>query len=265
MVGHRRQFKPDLSPNTTSLAMFSKLTSLITIVASLPLTLAQVCDCEGAVATLYDGSATCDPSARRASCTWMYPHTCCRFLEGSMAAPKVVLWHSASMIGIEDLPDGETGWALHTASGISCRKTLVSPSGGCLNLDGRKEVFGASWRFCKDDASMCPGETWRTSVSNDGGEECTHTVSPDVFYLREREGQEARAFDSKVVNVLDKEGAIDWETFMVREEKRDVFRMVVEGHGDGLSVQQVNALRKVAEDDERRGFRASWLPDTSRR
>ncbi|TFK25904.1 hypothetical protein FA15DRAFT_589623 [Coprinopsis marcescibilis] len=213
--------------------------------------------CEGAVGALYDGSTTCDPATRAAVCTWMVPRECCRSF-----------WHSGSMTHISGLPEGEAGWGLLPQSYTSCagnasRNSRADP--GCLSHDGAKTVFGVSWAWCHQDLSATPfcGKPITGAVDNvtqlnsdvgDSAGGCERPVSPDIFYLYEKEGEAAKPYSQMVTMTLDKAGAIDWSTRTVKLDKADVFQSVVAAYGDGLKGAQLNALEILAKDDARHGF-----------
>ncbi|TFK25915.1 hypothetical protein FA15DRAFT_638678 [Coprinopsis marcescibilis] len=207
--------------------------------------------CEGAVGVLYDGSANCDPATRAAACTWMVPRSCCR-----------KLFHSGSMSHFSDLPEGPAAWAIAPAlnalvCGEASRTSRVDP--GCLSHDGAKTVYGVFWAFCHDDfknAPLCRQSAVAKDLSSapTRPSECDRAVLPDVFYLYDGEGKEAKPYSERVVMFLDQAEAVDWDTRRIKADKMDVFRSVAAVHGDGLNGMQLNALQKLDEDDARRGF-----------
>ncbi|KAJ3541772.1 hypothetical protein NMY22_g3762 [Coprinellus aureogranulatus] len=215
----------------------------------------------GAVATFYDGDADCDPARRAKSCTWMYPNRCCTDVRGY--PPVWTLYNSASMYGIEDLPDGDAGWGI---AGANCGDTQAGPTlhrNGCLNRGGGKNVGGAYWDFCRDRPQVCANRlvgTRLTSRSNAALDDdqpephCEESVTPDVVFIREVAGEAGRPFsDSVAQKAFGDADVVDWETLTVKEGKLDVFHELVGVYGDGLSGQQVKAMKVLAEEDRKRG------------
>lgn len=273
----------------------SLLSSLVTLVVCAVIAgraLAQACDCQGAVATLYDGSTDCDPAKRVKSCTWMIPNRCCSDTRGYPPTYVSVLfhkneyvshqrasylvqyyYHSASMHGIENLPDGDAGWSIGTRD-QSCRRVVSLHANGCLNQGGEKTVFGAGWDFCRDRPEVCVDRTSGLGRrSNDSGkmpipdltledseEVCQSSVAPDVVFIRERSGEAGRPFgESAVLKAFGDADAVDWDTFTVKEGKLGLYHELIAAYGDGLSRSQMQAMKIVAEEDAKRGVLSSAM------
>ncbi|KAF6758387.1 hypothetical protein DFP72DRAFT_193844 [Ephemerocybe angulata] len=237
--------------------------AVITSLAWLEKVSAQACDCQGAIATLYDGSTTCNPANRAKSCTWMIPNRCCTDTRG-INPPTYIYYHSVSMYGIEDLPDGDAGWSMGLDTS-RCMRTIPKHGNGCLNQGSAKTVASAGWDFCKDWPSVCPPGRYSNVTSGepqplpsaDGSpiqRGCQETVSPDVVYIREKTGEAGRPFAESALYKLNAFGdVVDLDTLVVREGKISLFKEYIELHGDGLSGRQMEAMRVLAEEDAKQG------------
>ncbi|KAH6905044.1 hypothetical protein BKA70DRAFT_1108464 [Coprinopsis sp. MPI-PUGE-AT-0042] len=223
-------------PTMRRTSLLSSLATVAVCAAMVGRAHAQACDCEGAVATLYDGSNDCDPARRVKSCTWMIPNR-------------------ASMHGIENLPDGDAGWSIGTRDQM-CRRAVALHGNGCLNQGGEKTVYSAGWDCQWSRATV--DRPWKNTSScfdfGGGGEECQGRVTPDVVFIREKADEAGQAFgESMVLKAFGDADVVDWDTLTVKEGKLDLFHELTATYGDGLSRSQMQAMRILAEEDAKRG------------
>ncbi|KAH6905288.1 hypothetical protein BKA70DRAFT_1226049 [Coprinopsis sp. MPI-PUGE-AT-0042] len=245
-------------------SLLSSLATVAVCAAMVGRAHAQACDCEGAVATLYDGSNDCDPARRVKSCTWMIPNRCCSDTRGY--PPTYYYYHSASMHGIENLPDGDAGWSIGTRDQM-CRRAVALHGNGCINQGGEKTVLVQDGIFAGTDLNglgRLSTDSGKIPIpalnSEEGKEECQGRVTPDVVFIREKADEAGRPFgESMVLKAFGDADVVDWYTLTVKEGKLDLFHELTATYGDGLSRSQMQAMRILAEEDAKRGVLSSAM------